>query len=280
MQEYLQKTPLGTVMDEIGTTTALLALSLLFYVLLWGLNAASISAGLATFTLWMILRARTRKTRLHRRETQLRQRIGGELKMEEWTVRPPRRAHFETALLLSQASPLVLERTLEEGVVCTLGKGGERLLVACAQLHREEKLTPRDVAAFQRRCVEVGAARGVICGAGGVQRAAEEQARLSPQVAFIGREKMIALAGAANPAGDRQLVALGRRKRDGHNGKTWKSMALSPQRTQKYLLYGLLLLILYIVTGRSYYPLPGILCLLLMASCRVRAQRCRERLLE
>ena len=279
MQEYLQKTPLGTVMDEIGTVAVLLALSVLFYVVLWGLNLASLSAGLATFILCMILRTRTRKTRLHRREMQLRQRIGGELKLEEWTVRPPRRAHFETALLLSQVCPLVLERTLEEGVLCTLEKSGERLLVACAQLHREEKLTARDIAAFQRRCVEAGASRGVICGAGGVQRAAEEQAQLAPQVAFIGREKMIALAGEANPALDRQLVALGRRKRAGRDRHTWKNSALSPQRTQKYLLYGMLLLTLYIVTGQRYYPLPGVICLVLMALCRVREARHAEHLL-
>lgn len=273
MQEYLQKTQLGAVMDEIGAVLAMAAGCALGFILLWGLRLTALAGALAAFILGMILRAKTRDRRLLRRETRLRQRIGGELVLEGWTVCAPARAHLEAAQLLEAALPLTLLRVMDAGALCAQTDTGERILVACAQLHAAEKLTARDIAALQRACLRVGAARGVICGACGATVEAYEQADVQPAVALIERERMIVLAGAAHPAADRQLVALGRRRRRGHSLRTLRRTVLDAQRAEKYLLYGLMLALLYIFTGVTVYALPALICLLLMALCRVVGER-------
>ena len=231
MQEYLTRTRLGAAMDHLGGTAVMLAGSLLFFMLLWGMRLSAVIAGLAAFGMLLILRERTRKSRLLHKEKQLRRRIGGELKMEQWLVANPRRAHAEAALLLAQAHEMDMERVGDDGAICMLKKTGERLLIACAQLPAEDKLTPRDVAAFQRICLRERAARGVLCGATGMTQEARRQAALYPGVRLIARDKMIAWAGAAWPATDEQLIELGKRKRHpARQQKLWAT-ALQPERS-------------------------------------------------
>lgn len=271
MQEYLQKTRLSAVMDRLGGTALLFAGSMLLFVMLWGLHLTAIAAGIATFGLCMMMGRRTRAHRLQVREERLRQRIGGEMKLEAWTVEQPRRAHFETALLLSTVYPLTLLRTYAEGVACEMN--GEQLLIICAQAHASDQATARDVAAIQRLCGRKKAARAVLCGMSGQTAEAQQQAEISPQVRFISREQMISLAGAAWPATDRDLVALGKRKRARHRPMQWRRRMLDARRAPNYLMYGLLLLGMYLITGHAVYPLPGLACLLLMALCRVAGEK-------
>ena len=280
MQEYLQKTQFGAWMDEIGVYLLLLAASLGGFTLLWGLRPMALLAGLAAFTLMVLLRTHTREKRLLRREERLRGRIGGEICLEEWTVCPSVRAHYETALLLRGVLQLSLLRVYEQGALCLRADTGQRVLIACAQLHREEKLSAREVAALQRFCAGLNVECAYLCGAGGVTDAAREQANLTPKVHCVSRARMIALAGAAHPATDRQLVALGRRYRSIHSPRGLRSRAFDPQRAEKYLLYGLLLLGLYIFTGLAYYSVPGLVCLTLMTLCRISAAHRKKSPLE
>lgn len=279
MQEYLQKTHLSTIMDGIGAVLALLAGSMTLYFLLWGLRPMSLLAGLATFTLCLLLRARNRERRLRRREDRLRRRIGGEMRLEAWTVCPPRKAHFETALLLCGLRPMVLEKMTGRGVVCLLPDLNIRALIACAQLPAGEKLTAREVAAFQRTCAVLETDRGYLCGADAGQEA-REQGRLSPRVIILDRERMIALAGAAEPAGDAQLVALGRRVKGNRSMRAIRKTVLEQHRAEKYLLYGLLLSGLFILSGQPVYAAAGCVCLLLMAACRFTAGKAAPEPLE
>ena len=144
----------------------------------------------------------------------------------------------------------------------------KQALLACAQLPAGEKLTARDIAAFQRACLAEGAETGVLCGAEGLTDSAKQQCTLYPSVHSLSRARMIALAGAAFPATDAQLVALGKRKRTPEHAKIVLRRMLEPHRARQYLLYGLMLCGLYIITGQRFYPLPGCACLLLMALCR------------
>ena len=217
---------------------------------------------------------------LSKMKERLRGRIGGEICLEEWTVCPSVRAHYETALLLRGVLPLSLLRVYEQGALCLRADTGQRALIACAQLHREEKLSAREVAALQRFCAGLNVECAYLCGAGGVTDAAREQANLTPKVHCVSRARMIALAGAAHPATDRQLVALGRRYRSIHSPRGLRSRAFDPQRAEKYLLYGLLLLGLYIFTGLAYYSVPGLVCLTLMTLCRVSAAHRKKSPLE
>lgn len=278
MQEYLQKTQLSAVMDEIGALIALLAGSLGLYLLLWGLRPMSVLAGISTFTLCALLRAQTRERRLRRREKRLRGRIGGEMRLEAWTTCAPAKAHYETAALLRGLYPLEIRRATASGAVCSLSSQSGEALVACAQLHRSEQLSARDVAAFQRACLAVGAQKGCLCGAA-ASAAAREQAALHPSVTLIGREAMIALAGAEYPATDRQLVELGRRFAGRHSLRSLKAALVEGGRAKKFLLYALLLLSLFFLSGQRIYALFGTACLLLMAVCRITAGKHAETLL-
>jgi len=268
MQEYLSRTRLGAAMDRVGGAALLLVLNLMFFVLLWGVRLSALLAGIAAFVLSMILRERTRKRRFAHKERQLRRRVGGEMKMEQWLVTQPRRAHFEAALLLSQAYSMTLEHAGEEGALCTLQRTGEAVLIACAQLHPGEKLTARDIAAFQRACLKEKAERGALCGAGGVTAEGRSQAKNPPRITLIGRERMIALAGAASPATDEQLVALGKRKKYHPEGERLRHTVFQPERASRYLFYGLMLCYLYFLFGSWFYLWPGCACLAFMALCR------------
>lgn len=275
MQEYLQKTHLSTIMDEIGVLLALMTGSMGLFLLLWGLRLSAVIAGGASFILCVLLRARTRERRLRRREDKLRRRIGGELAVEGWVTCDPCRAHLEAARLLSEPLGLTVERVTASGALCRAGEG-QRVGVACAQLHRADKLNARDVAAFQRFCQRLRADRGVLCGAGATAEATE-QAAAFPEVLLVGRDRMIALAGAAHPATDRQLVELGRRSAVRRDRKALTRAMLESSRAEKYLLYGLMLLGLYLLAGQAVYLLTGLICLGLMVACRIAQGRERGR---
>lgn len=116
----------------------------------------------------------------------------------------------------------------------------------------------------------------MLCGAEGLSDAARRQAALHPRVHTLSRTRMIALAGAAFPATDAQLVALGKRKRAPGHARAALRRMLEPHRARQYLLYGLMLCGLYIITGQRFYPLPGCACLLLMALCRALPAQERE----
>ncbi|MBQ7519222.1 MAG: hypothetical protein IJU12_02805, partial [Clostridia bacterium] len=73
---------------------------------------------------------------------------------------------------------------------------------------------------------------------------------------------------------------LGRRYRSIHSPRGLRSRAFDPQRAEKYLLYGLLLLGLYIFTGLAYYSVPGLVCLTLMTLCRISAAHRKKSPLE
>ena len=210
MQDYLQRTRLAGRMDEAGSTLALLTGSVVFFLLLWGVRITAVLAGIAAFALLMLLRARTRDRRLQNREDRLRRQIGGEMKLEAWVLMPPRRAHFEAALLVTQTLNGQMLRALDTGVLCAIQ--GKQALLACAQLPAGEKLTARDIAAFQRACLAEGAETGVLCGAEGLTDTAKQQATLYPRVHSLSRARMIALAGAAFPATDAQTGGAGQAK--------------------------------------------------------------------
>ena len=268
MQEYLSRTHLGEKLDRIGGTLMIVLASVMLFALLWGMRLTSFLAGTALGAMLLILRERTREKRLHHKEKALRRRIGGELKMEEWLLMPVEKAHAQAALVLSTVYPLEIERVTASGVVCTNEKNGEKVLVCCAQLHRQEVFSARDAAAFQRACLQEKAQRVVVCGVGKCSDAARQQAQTEPAIVHLSYERMIALTGRLWPATDAQLIKLGTRKQRRKWSKALLHSMLCRERANKYLLYGLLLCFLYVLVGLRGYLIPGCICLVLMALCR------------
>lgn len=270
MQEYLQKTRLSGVMDSIGFHAAAALGSLGWFCFLWGLRPSALTAGLALYGLLLLLRRKIRDDCLSRREKALRAAIGGEMALDRLLLSPPHKAHFEAAVLLSLRCPLTLLKAAEEGVLC--GYHGKKLLLAFAQLPSGGSVDAGCVLKLQRDAKIIGAEQGILCAPCKISPEARAQAASDPLVHILSREKMISLFGAANPATDDQLVALGRRKKARKPGK-WRAWIFHPQRAKKYAWYGALLLFLYTLTHLIYYALPGMVCVLFATVCRCVRQK-------
>ena len=68
MQEYLQRSRFGEVMDALGGRILLFFLCLGWFILLWGLRLSALAAGISLFVLFMLIEKKTRDARLARRE--------------------------------------------------------------------------------------------------------------------------------------------------------------------------------------------------------------------
>ena len=265
MQEYLHQTRLSSLMDGIGFHGLALLGSMLWFSLLWGVRISACTAGLALYGLILLIRAKTRDSRVKRKETQLRTRIGGELALERLLLTPMEQANFETAMLLSLRSPLSLLRTGQEGTLCELR--GQKLLISFVQAPETETLQPGHVLPIQRSVRMQGADRGILCVPCGISAKARQQAEENVSIQLIDRDALINLFGQASPATDEQLVALGQRKKS-RPSKGWLRVVLDQRRVRRYVCYGCLLLILYQFTHLPYYAVPGLLCVMLAAASR------------
>ena len=266
MQEYLRRTRLSGLMDGIGFHALTLTASLFWFILLWGLRFSAVTAGFALYFLMLLIRSKTRDSRVKRKEKQLRIRIGGELALERLLFAPREEANFETAMLLSLRAPLTLVRTGADGTLCDFQ--GEKVLIAFEQSPRTNAIQPSQVLALQQSVRRANAERGILCVPCDISPKAREQASECVPVRFIEREHLIRLFGQANPASDDQLVALGRRKKS-QPPSGWLRVALDQRRARRYVCYGALLLLMYQFTHLPYYALPGLLCV-----SRAAASRC------
>lgn len=273
MQTYLRKGRLSTAADDVGLRAVVALMGLGWFIYLWGVTVPSLLAGLALGMMGQLAVTRYRQRTVHMRETTLRRRLGGEMMLEEILLAPPKQAHFQTALLLGERYPLTMERVTDDGMLCT--SQGERILIGCAAIPEHCEVSPGQLAAYQRACRAHGAARGVVCVTGKCSAKTEAWAEEGPiPLRIIRREALLKLAGQAYPATDEQLVALGqRRKRLSPSGSPWRNI-IREDKAKRYLYYGVGLVLMYIVTGLHYYPVPGCVCLLLSVMCRVKRHGC------
>ncbi len=266
VQSYLRKARLSTLMDQGGLCLLLLALGIGWFVYLWGLGIPALVAGTALGILGQAGVGQWRRRTVSRREAALRRRLGGELMLEDMLLAPARRAHFQAALLLCGKYPLTMERVTDDGMLCRSGE--ERLLVSCIPLPEGAEAGQGTVANVQRACRRHGVQRGVACVTGRITPRVEAWAAEGCiPIRIIRREVLVQLAGAMSPATDEQLVALGQRKKRLAAGVAGRAI-LRRSKAKTYMLYGLGFLLMYIVTGMKYYPIPGCLCLVLAALCR------------
>ena len=265
MQEYLQRSRFGEAMDALGSRILLFFLCLGWFILLWGLRLPALTAGVSLFVLFMLIEKKTRDARLARREKKLRMRLGGELFLEKLLMEPPARAHFESAAVFSAAYPLTLIRAGDQGVLCTLRK--DPVLFSFLQLPVFSLANATHVLSLQRCAQEMGAKKLILCVPCKISPDAHKQAEGPVPAAFLDRSVLIAHFGAACPATDEQLVELGKRKKTPLSPACLLSLIFAKERAQKYVMYGLLLLLLYFLTHLLYYALPAMLCFFLAAGC-------------
>lgn len=266
MQEYLLKNSFREKMDALGFHGLVILLCCCFFVLLWGVRLQAMLAAAGLYGLCLLIRHKTRDRRLHQKEQKLRRRIGGELLLEDMLFFPPDKAHFEAALHLSLAEGLTLERMTKNGVLCRQSE--KILLLSFVQSTPGCTLTPGDVLQLQRAAWAEKAEALWLCVPCAISGEAKTQGERKLPVRFIQREQLIRLFGAAAPATDRQLVALGKEKKKALQGQNLWHIIFRREKARRYAAYGGLLLFLYVLTGLPYYALPGLLCAFLAAISR------------
>lgn len=271
MERYLRRGKLGSVMDDIGLRTVIALAALGWFSWLWGIGMPAILAGTALGLLGQMALTRYRRYTVSRREDALRRSLGGEMLLEELVLSPARQAHLRSAMLLGQRYPLTLERVEDDGVLC---RSGERLLlVSCIRKAADSEATAEDALHYQRACRRYLAAQSVLCltcKCSGSLRAFADSA--AAPVRIISRETMLALAGQASPATDEQLIELGKRKKRPGSLAALRKMVLHREKAGRYMFYGTAMVVIYILTGVKWYPLPGLMLLALGAVCRYRSQ--------
>ncbi len=273
MEQYLRKGVFSSMMNALGLRVLIALAALMWFVWLWGLSVPSLMAGAALGLLGQMAMTRVRARFAEQREDAARKRLGGEMALEELLLCPLRQAHAQAARLLTMRYPLTLCSVTEEGALCRLGR--ETLLVACLPRPQDSEASCGDVAALQRACRRQKAERGVLCLTGKCGSRAESYAVTGQvQVRIIHRETMLSLAGEAAPATDEQLLALKERRKRLAAVDSVARRVLHPAKARRYMTYGIGLMVLYVLTGLRYYPIPAALCMGLGAACR--CQRAKQ----
>lgn len=276
MERYLRRNRLSEMLDGLGLRALLYLLATGWFMWLWGMTLPTLLAGAALGTLLCAARREWRKRTVHRREKALRSRLGAELMLEDMLMAESREAHFRAALLLAEKWPITLQTVKEEGVLCCQGE--ETLLVQCIRMPEDAELSVGDLLAAQRAARRVKADRAILCllGKASPKVMAKAEGALVP-LRIIPRSTLLAIAGQFSPATDEQLVALGqRRKRLAGQGSVVR-LVFRPDKARRYHLYGLGMLLLYVLTDMRLYALAGLVCLTMAVLCR-RSRRPREML--
>lgn len=276
MERYLRRNHLAEVLDGLGMCVLLYLLAALWFIWLWGMNMPSLIAGAALGMLLCTARTQWRKRTVSRREKMLRSRLGAELMLESMLMAEAKEAHFRAALLLAEKWPIELQSVKDEGVLCR--QGTETLLIQCLRMPEDGELSVGDILSAQRAVRRVKADRAVLCVLGRVsaKTAARAEAGLIP-LRIIRRETLLQIAGQLSPATDEQLVELGKRRKRHVPQGSITSLVFRPDKARRYLLYGVAMLCLYILTDARLYAVPGMVCLTMGAACRCN-RRDREAL--
>lgn len=267
MERYLRRNRLSEVLDGLGIGVLMYFLGIMWFTWLWGLNVPSLLAGAALGTLLWTGRAQWRKRSVARREKALRSRIGAELLLESMLLAEPKEAHFRAALLLAERWKISMQCVKEEGVICRQGE--EKLLIQCLRMPEDGDLSVGDLLAAQRAVKRLEVDRAVLCvmGRTSPKVAARAEQAIIP-LRIISRETLLTLAGQYAPATDEQLIELGKRKRRPAGQGSMTGLIFRRDKARRYHLYGVMMLILYILTGARLYAVPGMICLTMSVMCR------------
>lgn len=266
MEQYLRRNRLSEMMDTLGMAVLLWLLGMLVFVWLWGLDGASLLAGSAMGVLLWMGRGQWRQRTVSKREKALRSRIGGELLLEKMLLSEAKEAHFYAAVLLAEKWPITMQSVKEEGAICHQGE--ERLLVQCVRMPSEGELSHGDLLIAQRAVKRTGTDRAVLCPLGKVSTKVMARAEAAAiPLRIIPRETLLGLAGQYAPATDEQLVALGKRRHPLVQGSIMQ-LVFRPDKAKRYYLYGLGMLLVYVLIGARLYAVSGMVCLMMAVLCR------------
>ena len=270
MEQYLRRNRLSEALDALGMGALLYLLAAGWFIWLWGLNLPSLLAGAALGTLFWLARSQWRRRTVHRRERALRSRLGGEMLLETMLLSEAKEAHFHAAVLLAEKWPIRMLSVKEEGVLCRQGE--ETLLIQCIRMPADGELSAGDLLSAQRAVKRLQADKAVLCVLGKVSpKIAARAEEASVPLRIIRRDTLLTLAGQYAPATDEQLIELGKRRKPAEHGHMLR-LIFRPDKARRYHLYGMGMLIIYVLTGSRLYAVPGMACLTMAVMCRIRPQ--------
>lgn len=273
MQSPLQSpTRLAGRIDRLGLYLFSMLLCFGWFYFLWGRFTPALLAGLALSLLILITIRLGEKRTLDRREEALRRRIGGEMAVDSLLLQSPASAVSNAAAWLSQAITLTDFQPKAHGIIALHETG--RVWLACLQLHDSSRAGCDEVLACVRNARREKADICIICSTCAFsQEAIAFAEELAPRTRLLGRDGLIGMAGVSAPATDEQLRTLGKRRRKKFRRELWQARILDPAKMNRYLLYGIGLVLLYIFSHQLVYLIPGMICLLLFSLCRIKPKR-------
>lgn len=276
MHKYQPKAPLAEAADKLLRAMLAALAGTAWFVYLWGLRLTALTAGVAMGGLIWLAARQLGKKRMLRKETQMRQMIGGELALSRLMMLSPRHAAFQAALWLLPKADIHMEKALPWGVLGTW-KGG-RVLVRLIAQHESLPINVQQVIKAVRDAHDQEVDRCLLCVTAPVSKEAAAYAEdLEMPIRIVTREELVALAGANEPATDEQLrrMAEGRRHK-GRSLSDWLGEILAPEKARRYLWYGLGMAALAAITRQWVYPFPAAVCLMLYTGCKIRNWRRKE----
>ncbi|MBE5813856.1 MAG: hypothetical protein E7320_01435 [Clostridiales bacterium] len=276
MHRYRPKAPLAEAADKLLRALVAALLGTAWFVYLWGVRPTALTAGIAMGGLLWLAARQLGKKRMLRREAQMRQMIGGELALSRLMMLSPRHAAFQAALWLLPKADIHMEKALPWGVLGRWKEG--RVLIRLIAQHESLPINVQQIIKAVRDAHDQEADRCILCVTAPVSREAAAYAEdLEMPIRIVGREELVALAGAGAPATDEQLrrMAQGRRHRS-RSLRELLSSVLAPAKAGRYLWYGAGMGLLGILTRQWVYPIPAAVCLLLFLGCKIHSWQKKE----
>ena len=267
MQQYFMKNRISERADEWGLHLLMLLGALSVFIFLWDIRLPSLTAGIALYLFFVILRKKGQLQRTLRKEKSLRQKIGGELMLEKMLLDDPQCVHREIARLLISPRHHAAPTEVDGAVLLSLSSG-ETVLLRYLPLHPMDTLEGKDVAAAQRLCLKHKSTLVWLCAPGKISRQAIEQSSLVPHVRILDRDMLIALLGKNHPATDKDLIALHRRMHRKHKKREWLKELFRAEHAPKFARFAALMSALLFLTNQKLYGFSALWMMVLSSACR------------
>lgn len=254
--------------DRFSLRLFICALCIGYFSWLFGSLREGLIAGLSLFALILLTLALFERSTLARRDRALRERLGGEIFLQDLILLPGGEA---TQRVCSALCGALGAKPVGKSALCY---AGETYAVRCAQCLSRQCAGEGDVLAAHRARQEAGTTQALLCTTGGFSPGAIRAAEwVDPPVRLLTGAQLAALYGRLHPASDEDIARHVSRQRKPYSFARMRLLALSPAKQKKYLTCSLMLLILYLFTHTAMALFSCLLAFLLALLCKKENSR-------
>lgn len=237
-----QKNRTAEFVDSIALRLLLFLVSVGYFLLLWRRVLPGIAAGTALFLLLLLSLLLTRQKTQDTQKRMQREKITGEIAMEELLLMPGSLACEKVCdLLCALLGAQKLDST-------TIRAENETLHIRLAQIIPGSVCGAGEVLSAHRACGERCADRCILACTGEFSAEAIRFAQwVSPPVTLLPAKRLSAFFEKLHPATDEEIKQYLHRHRQPFTRNRIRELAFSPQKTRRYMLCAFLLLLVYLV---------------------------------